>query len=123
MLSRIPRRRVSFEKIKKQPQRAQELFPIFSKFGYFMLWTFRSISVRHLRASFYGLTSTLEGYLLEAARTKEKSSIRKILNYIHLQLRLYPQRLPTADFRGRQAPRWKAHCRAKRLHRSGGVGS
>jgi hypothetical protein len=122
MLSRIPGGRVSFEKIKKQPQRAQELFLIFSKFGYFMLETFRSISVRHFARLFLlPKHPQSRGTLLEAARTKEISSIREILNYIHLQLRLYLQRLPTADFRGRQAPRWKAHCRAKRLHRSGGV--
>jgi len=44
----VPGWRVLFQKIKKQSEGAQELFLFFPKVGYFILETFRSISVRHL---------------------------------------------------------------------------
>ena len=53
MLFGVPGWRVLFQKIKKQSERAQELFLFFPKIGYFMLETFRSMSVRHLQASFW----------------------------------------------------------------------
>jgi len=49
----VPGWRVLFQKIKKQSERAQELFLFFPKVGYFMLETFRSMSVCHLQASFW----------------------------------------------------------------------
>lgn len=93
----VPGWRVLFQKIKKQSERAQELFLFFPQVGYFMLETFRSMSVRHLQAS---LWTTCTPRCIIRSQSRIKQTRYENSNIISTPLRPWVRERQTAIMEG-----------------------